>query len=74
MENVYRLRHKETGLFFCQSKGKSGKSNLSKNSRPTFVKPSFPNAIYIDGKTVQTTRNDWEIIVYEVKEVEIKEL
>lgn len=89
---VYRIRHKETGLFYQAVKGRwsKHKSNLSKKGR-LYISKAMINrpihGIYVSealrkefnlptientqtyGNRIETTKDDWEVVEYELIEI-----
>jgi hypothetical protein len=69
---TYKLRHKPTGLYFTGKGGRQGES-LSKigknyNKFPTF---KYVEYITIDEpfKRRETKKDDWEVVIFEIKEI-----
>lgn len=59
----YKIRHKETGLFYRPNQGSySGKTNLSKNGKVYQSKPSFKHLIgnYYHPLAKNEKPNQWE--------------
>lgn len=73
--NVYRIKHKPTGLFYGPKRRvKAGETNLSENGKVYPKKPSYETSIwegyYYEGKYIRTNISEWELITYDLVESE----
>ena len=73
MTTVYRIRHKETGLFYGPKRQlKSGTTNVSTDGKIYPKKPSYDVSIYggyyHEGTYRRTERTEWEVVPYHLVE------